>query len=530
MQAITISHQDTRSFSPLVEDYLSAHPDLLSFFRFFPDDKGLKQAVAARKQFPVDRETLVAVIREQYRGYELSPKLADNIVSLQSENTFTVCTAHQPNLLTGYLYFFYKIIHAIKLSEYLKTISPENNFVPVFYIGSEDNDLDELGHFYFREQKFTWETRQTGAVGRMSTADLKPLLESLKKTLGPPNENTAYLEQVISDAYEKKSTIASATRSIIHAFLNDYGLVILDADDPRLKRNFLSVMREELLAPQAASLVAQASEKLKAHYKAQAYARPINLFYLKADMRERIEKTGNKWYVLNTSISFTEDELISELETHPERFSPNVILRGLYQETILPDVAFIGGGSEVAYWMQLMHVFDHYRVFFPALILRQSVLWMDKNDISWQRKLGLSDTAIFTPAEEWTTQLVLGNTDHILNLDKESELLTAVLAALKVKANAVDFTLNGAAEATLSKINRLVNRLEKKMFRAEKRHHADKIRQIENFKNKLFPASHLQERHDGFLAYYIQYGPAFFKQLLEHTLPFGSRFLILKAE
>jgi bacillithiol biosynthesis cysteine-adding enzyme BshC len=513
-----------------VEDYLAGHQNLRPFFRFTPDDKGLKQAIETRKRFPVDRETLELVIREQYLGYELSPLLSANIEALRSDNTFTVCTAHQPNLLTGHLYFFYKIIHAVKLAQHLKAGSPEHNFVPVFYIGSEDNDLDELGHFYFGEKKFTWETRQTGAVGRMNTQDLKPLIEELKQTLGPPNENTQRLNQVVSDAYEGKMTIAEATRNIIHAFLNDYGLVVLDADDARLKRSFLPVMREELVDPKAVGLVTETSQKLNEHYKVQAYARPINLFYLKDDIRERIEKQGNKWQVLETSISFTKEELIAELEAHPERFSPNVILRGLYQEAILPDVAFIGGGSEVAYWMQLRPVFDHYRIFFPALILRQSALWMDKNDVRWQQQLGLADSTVFKPAEEIAAELVRGSTTQTLDLNKESESIDAAMTAIKAKATAVDATLNAAAEATLVKISRLLERLEKKMFRAEKRHYADQIRQIDTLKGKLFPGRQLQERHDNFLAYYIQYGPAFFSLLLDATLPFGDRFLILKPE
>jgi len=524
-----ISHSTTGFFSKLIEDYLADAVELKAFYQFPPNEEGLKEAILARSRCPVNREVLVDCLKKQYEGLTLPDAVSRNIEALKNENTFTVCTAHQPNLMTGYLYFIYKIIHAVKLAAFLKEQHPDKNFVPVFYMGSEDNDLAELSVFRYEDTRYQWNTAQKGAVGRMSTADLFPLIELLKSKIGPPGEQATLLKQIISEAYEGQTTIANATRFMINAFLGAYGIVVLDADDPALKRTFLSVMKEELLAPKAMDLVQQASEQLNKQYKAQAYARPVNLFYLKDDLRERIEYANGQWKVLHTDIVWhNEQELTAELEQHPERFSPNVILRGLYQETILPDVAFIGGGSEVAYWMQLKAVFEYYKIFYPVLVLRQSALWIDKKEAALQEKLGWSNEVIFRPEENLIRQYVEQHAKHDVHFTTERNAFTDITQKLKVKAKAVDATLEAAAAAAINKMEYQLERLEKKMLRAEKRNMADQIRQIERFKTAVFPNHSLQERYDSFLSYYIQYGASFFQELFDHTLPLGNRFLILK--
>lgn len=323
MKASTISHHSTHSFSKLVTDYLSGTPDLAPFYRFSPDLEGLKKAVAERKNFPVNRRVLVEVLKEQYRDYELGPAFQQQIDSLLSEDTFTICTAHQPDLMTGYLYFFYKIIHTVRLADYLKENCPGHHFVPIFYIGSEDNDFEELSVFHFEGKTWRWQSQQTGAVGRMSTDDLQPLIKSLTEALIPPGENRNHLAKIISEAYSGQKTIAQAIRHIVHCFLGKFGVVVLDADDERLKRCYRSVMTDEIRHRKAESLVKATSAQLNEHYSTQAFARPVNLFYLKDNIRERIEKDGDGWKVLHSHISWSDDDaILAELEAHPDRFLP----------------------------------------------------------------------------------------------------------------------------------------------------------------------------------------------------------------
>lgn len=530
MKAQYIQHKDTGSFSTLVEDYLGNREQLNTFYKYSPDDAGLKKAIENRLNFSVKREILVNTLKRQYNNIETSKLVQDNIASLSQFNTFTVCTAHQPNLLTGYLYFFFKIIHAIKLANYLKEKYPHNHFVPVFYIGSEDNDLDELGVFRFRGEQYQWNTDQKGAVGRMSTKDLFSLLEILKHKIGTSAENAAHLTQIITEAYEGQTTIADATRYIINAFLGQYGIVVLDADDHDLKKSFLPVLHEELFNPKSMELVKTASEKLNKEYKAQAYSRPINLFYLKDDIRERIEKKDDKWIVVNTSIEWNATELEKELNQFPERFSPNVILRGVYQESILPNVAFIGGGSEVAYWMQLKDLFSYYKVFFPVLILRQSAMWMNSKEVSLQEKLDLSNKELFLKTTALKNHFILREEQNGLGLEEEQLLVQKLIEQIGQKAKDIDKTLKDSAAAALSKVNHQFEILEKKMLKAKKRTATIKMQQIDDLKQHLFPKDSLQERYNSFLELYLDYGASFFETLLENTKPYGDEFLIIKTD
>lgn len=529
METVCIPHQATTFFSGLNIDYLQGKDTLRPFYRFTPDDKGLDEAIALRKDFPVNRQVLTAAIREQYKGYTVTDAVAANIEALSDENTFTICTAHQPNLMTGYLYFIYKIVHAAKLAQHLQQRHPGKKFVPVFYIGSEDNDLDELGVFRFNGITFRWQTDQKGAVGRMSTEDLQPVIRQLMNLIGPPGEQAEHLKEVIIQAYREQPSIASATRYIVNAFLGAYGVVVIDADNAALKQQFVPVLLEELLRPRSNELVQQTSEALNKAYSAQAFSRPVNLFYLKDNIRERIEQTADGWQVLHTGIRWNKEEMEAEVRQHPERFSPNVILRGLYQETILPNVAFIGGGSEVAYWLQLQPVFNHYKVFFPAVILRQSVLWVDQPSADLQQKIGLSDEEMFQPSEKLVKAFVQKHTRKDLQLEDIRQQMNQVFDQVKTKAAHVDVTLKASAEAALTKMRYQLDTIEKKMMRAEKRNMAEQLSQLYKLKNRLFPNDSLQERYDTFMPYYLEQGDRFFETLFNATLPYGDRFLIIKG-
>ena len=290
-----VPYKSTGFFSRLATDYLSNHPDTHSFYHFSPDAQGLKSAIAERAKYPVNRKALVAALNKQYAALTRHSKTEENIQSLLSENTYTVCTAHQPNLVTGYLYFIYKILHAIKLAEQLNEEYPGKHFVPVYYMGSEDNDLEELGTFKFRGTKYTWDGNgQTGAVGRMDTKGLKPLLNELYKLFGPPGKNCDDLEKLLNTAYLKHKTIAEATHYLVNELFGQYGLVVLNPDEATLKAEFAQVMEDELMNQNSYPIIEKQVEKLGVNYKIQAHPRPLNLFYLSDQLRERIEKNGDK--------------------------------------------------------------------------------------------------------------------------------------------------------------------------------------------------------------------------------------------
>jgi bacillithiol biosynthesis cysteine-adding enzyme BshC len=524
-----LPYSETGYFTPLILDYLKQDPRLQNFYTYTPDADGLKKAIANRANYPVDRGALVSILQQQYSKLPAHEAVRENIRLLGNENTFTICTAHQPNLLTGYLYFVYKIVHAIKLAEELKQQYPDKNFVPVYYIGSEDNDLEELGVFRYEGKKFVWDADgQTGAVGRMDTKSLKKVLDELFKVMGPPGANLQQLKELLIEAYLKHKNIADATQYLVNELFGRYGLIVLNPDEAEFKKAILPILKDDLLNHGAHPLVNAQIEKLEEHYKSQAYPRPINLFYLKDNIRERIERNGDKWEVLNTEISFTETELLNELETHPERFSPNVILRGLFQETILPDVAFIGGGAEVAYWLQLKPIFEKYNVFFPVVLLRQSILWINKREHDLREKLQLSISDIFKPEESLVKGYIAKHSKDNWQTGEETATIEKIMVDLKTKATSLDATLRGSAEAAVAKMKHQLEVLEKKMLRAEKRKMETELQRINRLLAVIFPDKSLQERKENFIGWYLQYGQQYFDMLKDSIQPLKQEFLVLE--
>jgi bacillithiol biosynthesis cysteine-adding enzyme BshC len=522
-----LPYRDTGYFSSLVNDYLDQKDSLRCFYTFGPDKKGLEEAIKARAGYPVDRNTLTTVLQKQYAHIPAPEAVQRNITLLAQENTFTICTAHQPNLMTGYLYFIYKIVHAIKLAEVLGRQHPDKHFVPVYYMGSEDNDLDELGTFRYEGRKFTWYADgQQGAVGRMRTATLKPLLDELFKLLGPPGENCDTIKDIITHAYLQHETIGAATQYLVNELFGRYGLVVLDPDEAAFKRAYIPVMKDDLLQHTPYSIVSAQSVNLSEEYRVQAYPRQINLFYMTDNLRERIEQKDDKWIVVNSNIQWTETELLNELETHPERFSPNVILRGMFQETIMPNVAFIGGGAEVAYWLQLKTLFDHYKVCFPSIQLRQSVMWLDPQQERLRRQTGFEIGEIFQPETTLVRDYVTMHSEHDWQTSNETAAIQTIMNQLKQKALTLDPTLKGSAEAVMAKMRYQLQVLEKKMLRAEKKKMQVQLLKISRLKEALFPKQGLQERVDNFLSYFLTYGYDFFDLLKEHMQPLNPEFMV----
>ncbi len=523
-----IPYKETGYFSKLVTDYISNDAGIQPFYSFPPTADGLAQAVKERPKYAINRTSLVNALTKQYEQLPKHQKVEENIQHLLSENTFTVCTAHQPNLLTGYLYFIYKILHAIKLADQLNGAHPDKYFVPVYYMGSEDNDIDELGTFKFRGDKYVWDgSGQQGAVGRMNTAGLKPMLNELFNLFGPPGSNCKELQELLTNAYLGHKTIGKATQYLVNELFGRFGLVVLDPDEALLKADFTAVMEDELLHQNANPIITKQIDCLGEHYKIQAHPREINLFYLSDQTRERIEKRGETWVVLNTNIQFTESEILSELKQHPERFSPNVMLRGLFQETILPNVAFIGGGAEVAYWLQLKTLFQHYNVFYPSIHLRQSVQWIGIAETDLMNALELSIPDIFKPEQQLIRAYITKHSSNEWQTNEENSVIENIFKSLRQKATSLDPTLGPAAEAALTKMRHQLQAMELKMLRAEKRKMGTQIARIERLKKALFPGNNLQERVENFTEYYLEYGSSFFDIIMQGIDPLSHKFLVI---
>jgi len=521
-----LPYTDTGFFSTIITDYLQQKKDITPFYKHHVDMGGVKAAIEERKKTTSHRNTLVAELEKQYALLQTSELVQHNIRLLADDTTFTITTAHQPVIFTGTLYFIYKIVHVIKLAASFKEQLPQYNFLPVFYMGSEDADLDELGSIWLNNEKIVWDTQQTGAVGRMKTTGLEKIIARIEGELSVQPYGKELL-QLVKDCYINSPDIQTATFKLIDALFARFGLVVLIPDNPGLKKLLLPVFEDDLFNQTAAGIAEKTIEALAAHYKVQANPRAINLFYLKGDIRERFEKEGDGWRVVNTDIRFTPKTLLQEMHEHPERFSPNVILRGLFQETILPNILFVGGGGELAYWLELKNIFEHYKVPYPVLVLRNSFLIVEKK---WQdkiKRLGFGVADFFKPEQQLLTALVTHNKTGALKLEDELEDVKKFYGQLKIKAGAIDTTLEQHIEALRAKATRPLYELEKKMLRAEKRKYKDQSGQIHAVKSALFPQHGLQERIENFMPYYAKWGSQFIDMLYAHSLTLEQEFFML---
>lgn len=528
MKAKYISYQDTHSFSKLVLDYVNDVDLLKSFYSYRPDLDGLKKAVESH-HFVGDRKVLVDTLKKQYEAIQVNQAVSNNIEQLLDHHTYTVTTGHQLNLFTGPLYFIYKIVTTINLALELKIAFPDKNFVPIYWMATEDHDFEEINHISLDDKQISWIQQTNGATGRLSTKTVVAAVQAYKGYLGI-SKNGKKLGKMVEKAYLENENLADATRTLVNCLFEQYGLVIVNADHKALKSQFAPIIKQDITQQNSANLTEKTSSILEnAGYKTQVNGRNINFFYLKENLRERIIKEDDLFKVNNTAITFTEDELLTEIDNSPERFSPNVIMRPLYQEVILPNIAYIGGGAEVAYWMQLKANFDFYKVNFPVLLLRNSALVIDRRSLENLNKLKFDFEDIFLPTQELQNKWIKNNTELQVCLTDEAAAVKAIFDRIKLNSFKIDKTLEASADAALNKTEKLIKNLEKKLVKAEKRNHEVSISQIEHLKQRLFPGGTLQERTLNLAPMYVNYGDDFIASLIENFEPLGGDFTLILA-
>ena len=534
-----INFQNSGYFSPLMNDYLNQKPLLQSLYNRFPNLENFEAQIQEKKENFNDngnfngnskRELLVSVLQKQYSKISASGLTQQNIEALASSDTFTITTGHQLNLFSGPLYFLYKIISTINLTKELKAKYPSQNFVPIYWMATEDHDFEEINYFNFKGRKFRWNAASSGPVGRLSTEGLSDFFEVYAPELGS-GKNAEALKKLFQESYLNHSNLADATRFLANELFGEYGLVILDADDQDLKRAFIPYIKEELVQQTSHKRVLETAEKLK-NYSIQVNPREINLFYLEDNLRERIifdpdSNRDEKYKVNNTKTVFSETEILELVEQNPEKFSPNVIMRPLYQEVILPNLCYIGGGGEIAYWLELKSFFDAVKVTFPILLLRNSALLTTAKQAKKADKLGLSWSDLFRKQKDLVNTKTEQLSKFPIDFTPQKELLQKQFERLYEIANQTDKSFLGAVKAQEAKQIKGLENLEKRLLKAQKRKYSEELERITDLQNELFPNQSLQERQANFSEFYIENGENFIPQLCNQLKPLEDNFSII---
>ena len=526
-ESTSIPNQQTGFFTKIVTDYINNAEALQPFYQHPVSLQGIESAIQARKIFIQQRSVLSNALAQQYADIKTSNIVLENIQSLAEDNTFTITTAHQPNIFTGPLYFIYKILHTIKLAAYLNKELPAYRFIPVYYMGSEDADIDELGSITIKGEKHTWPTKQTGSVGRMKTD--KALLQIINEIHGQIGIEP-FGEEIISifkSCYREGISIQQATLELVNILFGEWGLLTIIPDNKTLKQLFIPVIQKEITQQFSHQAVTKTLAELAKNYKPQAGGRTLNLFYLIEDKRERIEKIGDKFFVKNLQLEWDETGILSELHSNPERFSANVILRGVFQETILPNIAFIGGGGELAYWLELKNVFEEVAVPYPVLILRNSFLLITNEQKKKIEDLGFTVEEFFKDELFLMNALVKKTSQHQVTLEKEIATSHKLFIDIKNVAGKVDASLQQHVDALNARNRKWLIELEKKITRAERKKFDIQQRQVQQLKLAIFPGNSLQERVENFSSYYAKYGHSLVHEIFKHSNNLEQQFIIL---
>lgn len=526
-----ISYQESGFFSSLINDYLNEKPELKALYHRFPNLENFKLQMYEKDgnyhgNFNHKRKTLVKSLHKQYINYDISEVTSNNIQLLNNPKTFTITTGHQLNLFTGPLYFLYKIISTINLCKELKAEFPEDNFVPIYWMATEDHDFEEINYFTFKHKKISWNRESFGPVGRLSTEGLEDVFAVFESEIGLGN-NAEYLKNLFKKAYLEHSNLADATRYLANELFSKEGLVIIDGDDADLKKSFIPYIKNELLHQTAFAEVNETIPLLES-YLVQVNPREINLFYIEDHLRERIVFENGKYAVLNTKLTFSEEEILKEVDNHPEKFSPNVLLRPLYQEVILPNLCYIGGGGELAYWLELKSFFKSQNVTFPILLLRNSVLMATEKQAAKADKLQLTWRDLFLNQQALFTQKTKLLSEFTIDFSAQKEVLKKQFEDLHKIAEATDKSFLGAVKAQETKQIKGLENLEKRLLKAEKRIHQEQLNRIIALQNELFPNQSLQERKVNFSEFYVEFGEELIKKLLTELKPLEQEFKIIQ--
>jgi bacillithiol biosynthesis cysteine-adding enzyme BshC len=532
LNASRILVSDTPLAGTMVKDYMKRKSEVMNWISVHPSLPEIRSFRSRRAQHPVDRKILHEALIDQYAGLELRNEpvhdsVRSNIDALLQQKTFTVTTGHQLQVAGGPLFFTYKILSIVRLARELNDLDRDFHHVPVFWMATEDHDMEEVRSFRAIGKTYSWDTSWSGAAGRASTDGMDLLLSELSSEL----KNLPYgpeIAGILEASYRSGELLSMSTRILVNRLFGRFGVVVLDADHPSLKRSAIPVFNDELLHRSAEAKVNETIGKQSAYGEPQVRPRPVNLFYLTETERNRIEAAPEGFKLTDTDRHFSFEEMTRLLHSHPERFSPNVLLRPVYQELILPNLAYVGGPSEVAYWLELKSLFDHHGVSFPAILLRNCFLFLDRPTMRRIEKQGWEDRYLLEDHASWVRDAIrraASANDPFPVADSKVEL---IFKELQEVLTATDPTLSASVQAELQKTRKGLQHLQEKFLRAVKRGEEATLEQLQRLDEAVRPGGSFQERSESLVTFYARYGEEFIDAVLENCIPANDSLTILR--
>jgi bacillithiol synthase len=500
----SLSPEQSNIFSNLFIQYLHADPLLHPLYAYEMSAKGIQTFIKEHTYAHLDRLSLSNVLLSQgLNSPHFSPEQKKSINLLSQKNSYTITTGHQLCLFSGPLYFIYKIITVINEAEKMNALDTAHNYIPVFWMASEDHDFAEINHLHIHQKTIKWNRDSNSAVGKLSLENIDQVIQDLSKALGPSDRAKSWIE-IVKSCYQTNKTLAEATRAFVNQLFGQYGLIVIDADASYFKKQFVSVFEADLLEQKTW----KAYQKTEQYFhdnglNAQVLVRQCNLFYMNENIRTRIEQDENGFHAVDSTEKWNKTEMKALLESHPETLSPNVILRPLFQQCILPNAVYVGGPSENDYWLQLKAIFEAYQVPYPVLIPRQFAVLQNIKNHQLLQKLNLSLKDLLLPENQLISTYLEQNHKSVYLTAEKSKIEHTVEQVIQSIAQ-IDQTLERTGIGELKRIQKSLEKLEKKANKAVKIKEEVQVNRLRKLKNEIMPLGHLQERYDNIMMFDLE--------------------------
>jgi len=461
-----------------------------------------------------NREVLYQVISSQYSKTGL--KIPENLKAIKNKGVFTITTGHQLCVFGGPQYFIHKIISVITIVENLKLKFKDFDFIPLFWMASEDHDFQEISSLNIFNKNLSVVKEDGKGVGKLNPEIFSPILESLKD-LFKNDFRFKNLESIFSASLNQQNW-ANATRYWISKVFEKENLIVIDADDVKLKKLFLPVFKNELEKQFIYNSVENTNNKLRSlGYEPKINPRVLNLFFLEDKKRHRIIFENNVFKIGDSNLKL--EEILSLLNSSPEKFSPNVLMRPIYQELLLPNLVYVGGPSELVYWSQLKKSFDQVDINFPILILRDHFNWMSEKSYKQWKNLGFSDDDLAINPDTLIKNYVLNSNNETFDFKIENELLDKLFQNLLDKAKGVETTLEPSVNGTIKGMKSDLEKIKNKFLKALKNKEELKKNQLNKISSQLHVNNKLTERIDSFIPMYVRNEKEYIKTLKSCSQP-----------
>jgi len=518
----------THLVPPIVKDYLDKSNLLEKYVSSWHQTNGIEEAMANRRFSAEQRVILRDGLNQQYAHADIQLNTSDatfsNIESLVSPNTFTITTGHQLSLFGGTLFMGYKILTAIKLALDLQAKFPSKKFVPILWLASEDHDFEEIKGTYLFGKNLDWHIDSNGkATGQIAIQDMENLLDEIAGLLGNHPHAETWVQK-IKEAYLNSENLGKATLRFYHTLFQEFGLVIIDPNRVEYKKILLPVILADVLKQKSYETQLISDQVLATHYKLQIHARPINFFYLvPGGARKLLKPFENGFKAGEDGPVFSVDEMELEINQYPERFSPNVNLRPVFQEMILPNLAYVGGPAEVGYWLQLKSIFDLYETPFPLVALRFMNVLLGGGLKEKVEKMGLEVQDLLNSETELTQKYLLKT--QSLNYPVQTQELLDQMQVLIDQVNNMDPGLGKDFLESKLGLKDFFKSKSGAIKRSIEQHEATQIEKLLKFRTRLFPNGVLQERIETVMQYEVMLKEPILNNLLNLIEPLSGKLL-----